>query len=78
MARMSRTESLNEDIEKTEALVLKRKEMYDKAVAHLKDLREKKEQQNREALLNAVAKSRHSYEEIMTFIQSDPEDPDLQ
>lgn len=52
--------------------------MYDKAVAHLKDLREKKEQQNREALLNAVAKSRHSYEEIMTFIQSDPEDPDLQ
>lgn len=44
----------------------------------LKDLREKKEQQNREALLNAVAKSRHSYEEIMTFIQSDPEDPDLQ
>jgi hypothetical protein len=77
MARTKKQESLDEEIEKAEALVLKRKEMYDKSVATLKDLRDKQEQAKREALLSAVAASRHSYDEIMAFIQSDPDAPDL-
>lgn len=78
MARTRKHVNIDEEIEKTEMLVLKRKEMYDKAVEALKDLREKKEQANQEALLAAVANSKHSYEDIMAYIQSDPEDTDFE
>lgn len=78
MARTRKHVNIDEEIEKTEALVLKRKEMYDKAVEALKDLREKKEQANQEALLAEVANSKHSYEDIMAYIQSDPEDTDFE
>lgn len=39
-------------------------------------LREKERKENQEALLKAVASSKWSYEKIMEFIQSDPEEAD--
>ena len=56
--------------------MLQRKAAYDEAVANLKELREKKKRKNQEALLRAVASSKWSYEKIMSFIQSDPNDTD--
>lgn len=61
-------------IEEAEAVVIKRKAAYDEAVTALKELREKEKKENQEALLKAVASSKWSYEKIMEFIQSDPED----
>ena len=65
-----------EKIEQAEAVVIKRKAEYDEAVAVLKELREKERKENQEALLKAVASSKWSYEKIMEFIQSDPEEAD--
>ena len=65
-----------EKIEQAEAVVIKRKAEYDEAVAVLKELREKDRKENQEALLKAVASSKWSYEQIMEFIQSDPEEAD--
>ena len=76
MARQKKTQTTEEQIEKMEAIVLQRKAAYDEAVANLKELREKKKRKNQEALLRAVASSKWSYEKIMSFIQSDPEDAD--
>ena len=76
MARQKKTQTTEEQIEKMEAIVLQRKAAYDEAVANLKELREKKKRENQEALLRAVASSKWSYEKIMAFIQSDPEDAD--
>lgn len=47
---------------------------YDEAVKALKELREKEKKENQEALLKAVAESKWSYEKIMEFIESNPED----
>ena len=76
MARQKKTQTTQELIEKMEAIGLQRKAAYDEAVANLKELREKKKRKNQEALLRAVASSKWSYEKIMSFIQSDPEDAD--
>lgn len=76
MARPKKTQTTEEQIEKMEAIVLQRKAAYDEAVAALKELREKKKRENQEALLRAAASSKWSYEKIMEFIQSDPDDAD--
>lgn len=76
MARQRKAQTTEEQIEKMEAIVLQRKAAYDEAVANLKELREKKKRENQEALLRAVASSKWSYEKIMAFIQSDPDDAD--
>lgn len=77
MARPKRIRATAEQIERAEEQVLKAKEAYDKAVASLKELREKEKKENQEVLLKAVERSKWSYEKIMEFIQSDPnEDTD--
>lgn len=74
MARPKKIESFEAQITAAEELVLKRKAAYDKAVAQLKELRDKQERAHQEALLDAVARSKWSYEKIMKFIHSDPND----
>ena len=77
MARPRKRQTTAEQIQQAEAIVLKRKTAYDdEAVALLKELREKEKKENQEALLKAVASSKWSYEKIMEFIQSDPEEAD--
>ena len=65
-----------EQIEKTEGLVLQKKQELDELVAELKRLREVEKKENQALLLAAVAKSKWTYEQIMEFIQSDPADRD--
>ena len=69
MARPRKRQTTAEQIQQAEAIVLK-------AVALLKELREKEKKENQEALLKAVASSKWSYERIMEFMQSDPEEAD--
>lgn len=74
MARGRKNLTTAQLIERTEELVLQKKQEYDDLVAELKRLRDLEKKENQEALLSAVAKSKWSYEQIMEFIQSDPSD----
>lgn len=67
MAR--RTISIDEKIAKAEENVAKLKEKYDGAVKELSDLIQKKQELQKEELLNAVVASSRSYEEIMEFLK---------
>lgn len=74
MARGRKNLTTAQLIERTEELVLQKKQEYDDLVAELKRLRDLEKKENQEGLLSAVAKSKWSYEQIMEFIQSDPSD----
>lgn len=74
MARPRKIQSVEEQIERAEQLVLKKKTELDGAVRELKLAREKAEKEKQEKLLDAVAKSKWSYDKIMEFIQGDPEE----
>lgn len=71
---MKNTTTIAHQIEKAEELVLKRKAAYDEAVSDLKVLREKEQKEKQQALLNAVAKSSRTYDDIMRFLQSTPDE----
>ena len=74
MGRTRKISLTKDQIEKAEELVLKTKKAYDEAVDALKMLREKEEKEKQDALLRAVSKSKWSYDKIMNFLQSDPEE----
>ncbi len=49
--------------------VIKAQKKYDLALETLTRLMNKREEQRRKQLLRAAAQSRHTFDEIMTFIQ---------
>ena len=71
MARPRKDTSLEEAIAKQEEAVTKARERYDTEVKKLKDLYDKRDEQKKKALLEAVEKSNKSYEEIMAFLSAD-------
>jgi hypothetical protein len=71
MARTSRSISIDGKIEKAQDRVVRAKARYDDAVAGLKQLTEKKAAIQKNAIMNAVASSSKSYEEILEFLSSD-------
>ena len=73
MGRAKKELTLDEKIEKAQAKVLKYPEPYHNAIAELKVLLDQKTKSQQERLLEAVAASKRSYDEIMEFIQSDPD-----
>lgn len=64
-----RTVSVDEKIERAEENVAKLKAKYDAAVKELSDLLQKKQELQKEELINAVMASKRSYEEIMDFLK---------
>ncbi len=66
MAR--RTISIEEKIQKQEQVVAKAKEKYEAASAELNKLLKELKDINNKKLLDAVASSDKSYEEILTFL----------
>lgn len=76
MARTRRTITLDEKIEKAQAVVFQTKDKYDAAVEELNRLLQKQKELQRQELLKAIETSERSYEEIMRFLsgQSDPEE----
>ena len=72
MARMS----IDEKIDQQKEVVLKIKEKYDAAVAELEKLMRKRDEIRNKKLLQAIADSDKSYEEIMRFLRTEKEETD--
>lgn len=70
MARVINKETLNQKIEKAEQEVAKANRNYDAATAELKKLLDKRDAIRSRELLQVVAESPLSYEEIIRIIQS--------
>lgn len=68
MARATAMEALNNQIGKAQALVSKRKKLYDEAVALLSDLLDKRDALQRDELVKAILKSGRTYEEVLEFL----------
>lgn len=72
MVRMS----IDEKIDQQKEVVLKIKEKYDAAVAELEKLMRKRDEIRNKKLLQAIADSDKSYEEIMRFLGTEKEETD--
>ena len=57
-------------VAKQEEVVVKLREKYDENVRKLKDMYAKRDEEKNKAMLDAVKKSKRSYEEIMSFLTS--------
>ena len=64
---------IDERIKISEAAFAKAKSKYDAEAAVLKDLLQKKQAIRDQELVEAVAKSKRSFEEILDYIKSDPD-----
>ena len=73
MARNITRESLDQKIEKVEKAIGKNREQYERLTAELEELHQKQKAIQSEELLEAIAESARSYDEILKFIQGTPE-----
>ena len=71
MSRTTGLESLELKIEKVQADVVRAKQKYDRAVAALKDLMDKRDALRRDELITAIMKSSKPYDENLQFIKND-------
>ena len=71
MSRTTGLESLELKIEKAQADVVRAKQKYDRAVAALKDLMDKRDALRRDELITSIMKSSKPYDEILQFIKED-------
>lgn len=69
--RIIEIDAVNQQIEAAEAEVIKAKKKYDEAIDKLKSLLDKKKALQTEELMNAVMKNSRSYEESLSYIQSE-------
>ena len=61
MARVTSMEALDKKIEKAQAVVSRRKKLYDEAIAELSDLLDKRDALQRDELVKAIMKSGRTY-----------------
>jgi len=76
MARNISKESLEQKIEKVEKAISRNREQYDRLTAELEELHKKQKALQSEELMQAIAESSRSYEEILRFIQGGEESQD--
>ena len=76
MARNISKEGLEQKIEKVEKAISRNREQYDRLTAELEELHKKQKAIQSEELMQAIAESTRSYEEILKFIQGGTESPD--
>ena len=69
MARNISKEGLEQKIEKVEKAISRNREQYDRLTAELEELHKKQKAIQSEELMQAIAESSRSYEEILGFIQ---------
>lgn len=74
MAREMNAELLDVKIEKAQEDLVKAKHRYDAVAANLKKLLDKRDALRQKKLMDAIAQSGRSYEEIMQYLQSKPEE----
>lgn len=73
MARNISKEGLEQKIEKVEKAISRNREQYDRLTAELEELHKKQKAIQSEELMQAIAGSSRSYEEILRFIQGGTE-----
>lgn len=76
MARNISKEGLEQKIEKVEKAISRNREQYDRLTAELEELHKKQKAIQSEELMQAIAESSRSYEEILKFIQGGTESQD--
>lgn len=76
MAREINAELLDVKIEKAQADLVKARHRYDAAAATLKNLLDKRDALRQKKLLDAIAQSGRSYEEIIQYLQGRTEEED--
>ena len=64
---------IDEKIRQSEAALAKAKARYDAEAAVLKELLQKRQAMRDRELIEAIAKSRRSFEEILDYINRDPD-----
>lgn len=74
MARVTSMETLDKKIEKAQAVVSRRKKLYDEAIAELSDLLDKRDALQRDELVKAIMKSGRTYEEVLAFLGTGSEE----
>ena len=72
--RRNGLELLNSQIEAAQEVVIKRKHLYDEATDNLKALLEKRKALQTDELIKAFTKSKRSYEDILGYINSVPDE----
>ena len=71
MARKIKKDVLEERIKKAQEEVVKAKKKYDISTTTLKQLLDKKQAMQAEEVMAAIGKSKRSYDDIMSYINSD-------
>ena len=64
---------IDEKIKQSEAALAKAKSRYDAEAAVLKELLQKRQAMRDRELMEAIAKGRRSFEEILDYINRDPD-----
>lgn len=64
-------DTMEQQIEKAQAKVIKTKAAYDTAVKDLQILLDKRDAQRKDTLWKAILKSEKTYDEILNYIESD-------
>lgn len=67
--RKRRTVSIDEKIEKARLKLEKARSRYDKAETGYKALLARRDESRRKMLMDAIARSRRTFDEVMTFIR---------
>ena len=72
--RRNGLELLNSQIEMAREVVIRRKHLYDEATDNLKALLDKRKALQNDELIKAFTKSKRSYEDIIGYINSVPDE----
>ena len=72
--RRNGLELLNSQIEAAQEMVIKRKHLYDEATDNLKVLLDKRKALQTDELIKAFTGSKRSYEDILSYINSVPDE----
>jgi len=71
MAKTRQAVSIDDKIAKAQGIVERSKSKYDAAVTDLRQLLEKREVMRKNVLINAITRSKRSYDEILDFLKTD-------
>ena len=72
--RRNGLELINNQIEAVREVVIKCKHLYDEATDHLKQLPDKRKVLQMDELIKAFTKSKRSYDDILQYINSVPDE----
>jgi len=70
MAKVRQSVDIDDKINKAQESVERSKAKYDAAISELKQLLEKREAMRKDVLINAITRSKKSFDEILEFLKN--------